>query len=274
MAVPIVNVGDSPAASVQVSSLSFGNGSRAKPVSLPISAGEIVSGSRAVLQTRFTSLATPGSYLLAVSGTYTFQGTSHPFNAQRQVAVAHSVSGPGTPSQVIVPKNSTTGVPIPASPISQEDDNNAAGPPIPDGPVIHPFPVPPSSTGTASPSGGSSVTFIRDTGTGQSGNFPPDPNTAAGASGDGVVLSSGNSYVLFSKDDGLTFTRIDPTTMGFPLSDGGLCCDQVILYNSRVNLFFWLMQYKSPPSALGATTPGANRLRIAWATPAGMKVKH
>jgi hypothetical protein len=111
---------------------------------------------------------------------------------------------------------------------------------------------------------------VRDTGTGQSGNYPPDPTV--GASGGGVVFASGNTYDLFSSDDGKTFTRIDPTTVGFPAADGGMCCDQVILYNPRVNLFFWLIQYNSSaPNPPNPSLPGPNRLRIAWASPESMK---
>jgi bifunctional non-homologous end joining protein LigD len=133
LAIPIVNEGDSPAASVQVSSLTFGRGKRAKPVTLPFPLGEIVSEQRAVLQSRFTSLATPGNYALAVSGTYTYRGTSRPFTARTQVAVARPVPGPTAPTRVVVPKNATPGVATPPSPIPQENGDNPAGPPVPDG---------------------------------------------------------------------------------------------------------------------------------------------
>jgi hypothetical protein len=268
LAIPLVNEGDSPAAAVQVSSLTFSRGKRAKPVTLPIALGEILSEQRSVVQSRFTSLRAPGNYIVAIAGTYTHKGVSHRFNARRQVALARPIPGPTAPVTVIVPKNATRGVPTPPSAIPQENDNNPAGPPIPDGPVIHPFTVAPTNTGAAPAAGASGVTFIRDTGGGQVSGAPPDPTTAAGG---GVVFSSGNTYGLFSQDDGVTFTQIDPTTI-FPQSDGGLCCDQVILYNPAVNLFFWLLQYNSsPPNPPNSGLPGPNRLRIAWASPASMK---
>jgi hypothetical protein len=117
-----------------------------------------------------------------------------------------------------------------------------------------------------------SVTFVRDTVTGQPTGFPPDASTAA-ASIDGVVLSTANTYLLFSKDDGQTFKQIDPTTI-FPQSDAGLCCDQVLLFNRRINLFFWLLQYTgtAAPAGSPAGTPGGpNRLRVAFASPAALK---
>ncbi len=271
LAIPIENIGNKAAAAVQVFSVSFGYGSRVDPAAFPVPLGEIVSEQQRVLNARFGSMVTPGDYQLTVSGVYTIAGYSYPFTAHSQVAVSRSTGGKSATVPVIVPKHATTGVPTPPSPIPQENDNNPAGPPIPNGPVIKPFSVAPSNTGAAASSGASSVTFIRDTGTGQAGNYPPDPTAAAGASGSNVVFASGNTYVLFSTDDGVTFTRLDPTTI-FPQSDGGLCCDQVITYVPQVNLVFWLLQYSSSaPVPANPALPGPNRLRIAYATPESMK---
>jgi hypothetical protein len=273
VAIPIVNSGNRAAADVKVAKVILGSGNRIAPAALPVPVGEIVPTRRAVLDARFASLAAPGKYPLTVSGTYVLDGRSHPFTAQADLLVERSGGPPSPPAQVNIPKQKTTGVPIAPLPIMQENDNNPAGPPIPDGPVLKPFTVAPTNTGAAASSGaGSSVTFVRDTGTGQSGNFPPDPTLAATASAGGVVFASGNTYVLFSKDDGQTFTRVNPTTIGFPSADGGMCCDQVILYNPRVNLFFWLIQYNSSaPNPPNSALPGPNRLRIAWASPESMK---
>jgi len=278
VAIPIMNSGNRAAADVKVAAVTLGSGNRITPAALPIPLGEIVPTRRAVLDARFTSLAVPGKYPLAVSGTYVLDGKSHPFTAQMDLAVERSGGPPSPPGKVNIPKQKTPGTPSPASPIMQDYNNNPAGPPIPDGPMQTPFTVAPTGTGVAPSSGaGSSVTFVRDTGTGQSGNYPPDPTVAATASAGGVVFASSNTYVLFSKDDGQTFTRVDPTTIGFPNADGGMCCDQVILYNPAVNLFFWLIQYNSsapnPPNPPPPATqlPGPNRLRIAWASPESMK---
>jgi hypothetical protein len=272
LAIPIENIGNKAAGDVQVFSVSFGYGKRVSPAALPVILGEIVSEQRRVLNARFASVVTPGEYTLTVSGVYTIQGYSYPFTARSRLAVARSTNAESPTSTVIVPKNSTSGVPTAPSPIPQENENNPGGPPIPDGPVIKPFAVAPTNTGAApASSSGSSVTFIRDTGTGQSGLFPPDPTAAAGVSGDNVVFASGNTYVLFSTDDGVTFQRLDPTTI-FPQSNGGLCCDQVITYVPSVNLVFWLLQYtSSAPVPANPNLPGPNRLRIAYASPESMK---
>ena len=273
VALPVVNTGTRTAGDVRVSGITVGTGSRLNPSSFPVLLGEIVPTKRAVLDARFAALAVPGSYPVIVTGNYMLDGKSHAFTAPSSLVIERTGGPVGPPAQVTVPKQKTSGVPSPATPIEQENDNNPAGPPIPDGPVLKPFTVPPTGTGVAASSGaGSSVTFVRDTGTGQPGKFPPDPTVAAAASGGGVVFASGNLYVLFSKDDGQTFTRVDPTTVGFPNADGGMCCDQVILYNPRVNLFFWLIQYNSsPPNPPNPALPGPNRLRVAWATPESMK---
>ena len=62
--------------------------------------------------------------------------------------------------------------------------------------------------------------------------------------------------------DGATFKQIDPTTV-FPTADGGLCCDQVVIYDPNTDLFFWIMQY-------WAGSTGNNRERIAYAHPAAL----
>jgi hypothetical protein len=278
LAIPIMNSGNRAAGDVKVAAVTLGTGTRITPATLPVALGEIVPTRRGILDARFGSLAAPGKYLLSVAGTYVLDGNVHPFATVAELPVERGNNPPPPPGKVNIPKQKTTGTPTAPSPIKQENENNPAGPPIPDGPMQTPFTVAPSDTGVAASSGaGSSVTFVRDTGTGQSGNYPPDPTVAATASAGGVVFASGNTYVLFSKDDGQTFTRIDPTTVGFPNADGGMCCDQVILYNPRVNLFFWLIQYNSSapnppnPPLPAPQLPGPNRLRIAWATPESMK---
>lgn len=101
--------------------------------------------------------------------------------------------------------------------------------------------------------------------------FSGSPPDMSGASSGNVVLVSGNTFAAFSKDGGLTFTRLDPTTI-FPSRptldslgkqlDGGLCCDQVILYVPQIDRFIWLMQFWRGSGG------GPNMLRIAAASPA------
>lgn len=74
-----------------------------------------------------------------------------------------------------------------------------------------------------------------------------------------TVMMTGNTWMAWSDDGGNTFTYINPTTV-FPQSDGGLCCDQVVLYVPEYDLFVWLLQYWSTTGEDG--TPD-NRLRVA-----------
>lgn len=74
-----------------------------------------------------------------------------------------------------------------------------------------------------------------------------------------TVLMTGNRWVAFSTDEGSTFTSSDPSTI-FPTADGGFCCDQVLLYDPRHDLFVWLYQTWQDPNS------GANRVRLAVAT--------
>jgi hypothetical protein len=265
VAIPIVNSGDYAAAAVNVTKITVGAAQLLAPAALPAPLGEILPQHRGVLQARLASLVVPGSYTLTVSGVYIDRGASYPFTATAGLGVARPAQGPAHPAHAVVPKYKTSGIALKPSPIERENElNDLLGPPVPAGPALHPFAIAPNHTGPVkAPSPGAgpgmSVTFTRDTGTGQPTGWPPDPSTAA-ASKDGVVLATANTYLLFSQDDGQTFTNVDPTTI-FPQSDGGLCCDQVVIYDRDVDLFFWVLQYKGSP----------NRLRVAFAHPADVK---
>jgi len=78
-----------------------------------------------------------------------------------------------------------------------------------------------------------------------------------------IVMMTGNTWMAYSEDAGANFTYINPTTL-FPQDDGGLCCDQVVLYIPQYELFVWLMQY-IPDGA------GDNRIRIAVQSPEGIR---
>jgi len=123
----------------------------------------------------------------------------------------------------------------------------------------------------------------------RSAGTPPDPNAAA-ATADGVVLATYNTGISVSTNGGANFTDINlfgpqpgnpARTSFFPQSDGGLCCDQVVVYVPAQNVFVWLLQYNpitacatncppAPPPAAPATfrITQTSRLRVAWATPA------
>ncbi len=99
-------------------------------------------------------------------------------------------------------------------------------------------------------------------------NTGPVSDTAADCSGadsePGVVMRTGNWFADLSVDNGGTWKRFDPTTI-FPNDLGsGFCCDQIVLFVPRSNIFVWFLQH-----AKGASGSGA--FRIAIATPAAMK---
>jgi hypothetical protein len=264
---PLENRSDSLASKVQITGLTFGGGSRAKPAALPSDLGNIAAEQATVVDARFSGLSAPATYDLDVAVSYLDGAATRGFHAHLRVPIAKSADGDVNSTTTTVPKHVTPGAPLPPVKTHPENDN-PAGPPVPDGPAITPLPVPPQGTSTKSAAGASSVTFIRDT----SGNHPSfpapaDPSTAAGG---GLVLSTGNAFLLLSTDDGVTFTQIDPTTV-FPNADGGLCCDQVMLYDPAIDLYFWLLQYRPVANPADPSKAGPNRLRVAWASPASIK---
>lgn len=73
-----------------------------------------------------------------------------------------------------------------------------------------------------------------------------------------TIMMTANNWMSLSEDGGGSFSNINPTTV-FPQDDGGFCCDQVVVYVPRIDMFVWLLQYWS-----GAD--GKNRLRLAAQT--------
>lgn len=78
-----------------------------------------------------------------------------------------------------------------------------------------------------------------------------------------TIMATGNDWMGLSKDGGASYTIINPTTI-FPQDDGGFCCDQVVVYLPRQDMFVWLLQYWT-----GAN--GKNRIRIAAQTTAEVR---
>lgn len=270
LAIAVENRGGRGAGDVNVTALTLGVGHRTDPATLPVALGEIASRRRAVIQALFTGLTVPGSYLLTVSGSYIDHGKTLPFTSTTTLNLQTSASSPTPSVNGVLPKQHTPGVPTKPTPIRPEvEESNPLGPPVPRGPDIHPFTVAPTTTpvNKAPPPGGTAggITFVQDTGFKSSiTNAPPDPDTTIAASAN-IVLDTDNTALQYSTDGGKTFSSVDPTTI-FPQSDGGMCCDQVVLYDSSHDLIFWLQQYNAASGA-----GGTNRLRIAWTSPASLK---
>ncbi len=87
----------------------------------------------------------------------------------------------------------------------------------------------------------------------------PEPSVAENGQ---TIMHTGNFWMSLSEDGGATFTTVNPTTI-FPETYGGFCCDQVLQYVPRHDLFVWLLQYKS--------SGGVNAIRIATQTTQGVR---
>src|SRR5262249_48885182 len=73
---------------------------------------------------------------------------------------------------------------------------------------------------------------------GLSGSTTAEPS---GASGGGVVFVTSNWFAAYSTDDGVSWTRLNPTTI-FPNDAVGFCCDQIVQYLPSVDRFVWFLQ--------------------------------
>lgn len=88
----------------------------------------------------------------------------------------------------------------------------------------------------------------------------PEPSVAENGQ---TIMTTGNFWMSLSEDGGATFTTVNPTTI-FPESYGGFCCDQVLMYVPRHDLFVWLLQYRLDSS-------GVNAIRIAVQSTQGVR---
>jgi uncharacterized repeat protein (TIGR01451 family) len=87
----------------------------------------------------------------------------------------------------------------------------------------------------------------------------PEPSVAENGQ---TVMTTGNFWMSLSSDGGQNFTSVNPTTI-FPQDYGGFCCDQVLTYVPRYDLFVWLLQYSS--------SAGRNAIRIAVQSTAAVR---
>jgi len=276
------NVGDQPAIDLRVTLVDVEDGAYTGPTAPPLSLGDL-EPSKDVLFDAIFQQSTPldgrprqvtvegdyrGGYFQRV--TFSVTGTISP-NAEPPAPVV------GTPGEMV--KQNPNKVTYPPTPAPATKGPNAEQPVfVPIGPPRQLFPPTPSGTKLGAASAGAPVVIPLNTPTASGIGVPPDPNAAA--SGTGVVISTYNTGLKLSLDDGATpFTNIplfspDPSnparTTFFPQSDGGLCCDQVVVYLQRQNLFVWLLQYNPITNAANQITQ-SSRLRIAFATPEAIR---
>ena len=286
------NVGNGNARQVRVTRLRVQGGTYKGPAALPASIADLPAGQDTLFDALLTVPATNGSpRLLTVAGTYQEGNRRHRFTARQTIRPNAAPPGPipSVPGQT--PKQNPSGaVYPPVAPKAPFGPNSETPIFVPLGPPRQIFPPTPTGTALGTSSGGASVQITKNT-TMTGAGIPPDPNAAA-ATPSGVVVATYNTGISYSTNGGTTFTDVallspqpgNPArTTFFPESDGGLCCDQVVVYVPNQNLFVWLMQYNpitkcstncppQPPPATAATfvITQSPRLRVAWATPANV----
>jgi hypothetical protein len=296
------NQGFRRARDVRVRRVLVSGGSYDGPAALPILIGVMRSGEDKGLDAVLKVPADGKRRWLAVEGDLRRgrERVRTPFQARFRIAPDDRPPAPPAPQpgQSTVQRVGTAIFPPARFPNTYEP--NAEQPIlIPPGPFRQVFPPTPSGTGIGDGiSGGTpgvSITPNSPFSPAFANAIPPDPNAATSGPGPHgelpVVMTTGNLFVSYSLDGGLTFTNVNPKAPQpgnpsratfFPESDGGLCCDQVVIYLPAQDLFVWLLQYN--PSA-GATpaippasrcgTPGtitaSGRLRLAWAHPADIR---
>ena len=299
MTIPVENQGGNPAREVKVTSLDIQDGSRLQPASLPLALGEILPEGVQVMDALFKFPKLGTAYGVKLAGSYRADDHTCKFEISSSVTPQLRDNTPVQAHPGTIQKqdpNKAQYPPAPAKPPGEREFNGKGVRP-PQGQPRNLFPKPPAATGfqlikpgslgqpqplpAGAAPGSAPVEIVKDTGGGPYGGTPPDPN-AAGADASHIVIYTANTGISYSTDGGDHFTTvslnsaIDPSnpsrTSFFPQSDGGLCCDQVVTYLPKRNIFVWLLQYWAAPITLaGKATTGPDRLRIAWAKPKDIK---
>ncbi|MEZ5543133.1 MAG: hypothetical protein R3F42_14010 [Pseudomonadota bacterium] len=233
-----------------------------------------------------------GKYRVIVHGHYSSLSRVCQFTVKGFVAPRRAGNGdifPGKDGTMSVLTPADADYPQPPEIDQAEEFNDESPILIPPGPFRQLFqPTPTSTPAAAAPAGGALVDIDQNSNSSsRNAGIPPDPNAARSADGigsvNGVVLATFNTGISYSLDGGASFTDVNlfiPVagqpwrTTFFPQSDGGLCCDQIVIYVPQYNLFVWLLQYwpvsvttTNPDGTQTTTITQSSRLRIAWATP-------
>jgi hypothetical protein len=286
------NVGKSMARDLRITRVKVTGGNYNGLVALPASLGDLAAGKDVPFDALLKVAAANGSQrVLTLKGTYLHGYERRKFHARWDIRPDAAPPGPFSSVAGQTTKQNPSTVVYPPAPPPTPFRPNAESPVfVPIGPARQLFPPTPTGTALGTSAGAASVQIPRNT-TMRSAGTPPDPNSAA-ATADGVVLATYNTGISLSTDGGQTFTDIpllspqpgNPSrTSFFPESDGGLCCDQSVVYTPNQDLFVWLLLYlpvtacatncppaspPAPPATFSITQP--NRLRVAWATPAAV----
>ncbi|HVS81749.1 MAG TPA: hypothetical protein VHE60_08430 [Pyrinomonadaceae bacterium] len=279
--VQLANDGPGPAYKLRLTKVEVQGGTYAGPAGLPTaSLGNLAAGADNIKFDALLKVPADGSArILAVEGSYVAEkdedeGPS--FRAERTISPNTTPPGPvtGVTGQT-TKQNPNTATYPPAPPSTHGHPNSETPVFVPIGPSRQIFPPTPNGTALGTSAGAANVQIPVNTSMTSAG-VPPDPNAAAATAG-GVVLATYNTGISVSTNGGVNFTDVNLSspqpgnparTSFFPQSDGGLCCDQVVIYIPNQNIFVWLLQYW--PAVTPPNTITQARLRIAWATPAAI----
>ena len=294
IALPLRNVGTGTAQNLTVTSAVLVSAPRLGPA-FPLAFSAVPPDNGVVVNAQFdkSALVPRAKYRLTMTGTYQVASTTYGFSVNRNIQVPPASPGNGvlitgtTTSTFITPGRYPVPDTLPEP--DENEGNNPLGILVPVGRQQTVFPFTSPSSGEQPPGGGNAaggVLFGKNTPFGKNGGTPVDPSGATATTGNAanIVLSTGNTYASISTDGGATFTNVNPfcmfgydtcdaagNTVGAPLVDGDLCCDQVVQYVPGINRFVWLMQTWPTGNVRGAnsktTTPGNNRLRLVIVSP-------
>ena len=193
------------------------------------------------------------SLLLSVLGTTALVAQGPPdgpvHQAPGQVGMVRSHRVLPTGPDLAQPPRSVSGLP-----------SHGPLPQVPEGPEGRPLAdVPPvsvrsSATANANVGAGDFRLFsVRQVGGGGSRSSVGEPSVTV-ANNKTAAFATGNWFAAHSANAGASWTNVNPYTR-FPASDGGFCCDQLVL-SAPGGATFWYLQYVRNGS-------GNNRARIA-----------
>ena len=287
LTIPVENASDNTLPAVQVTDVKVSNATTRQPVA-PVALGDMDPEEVQLVNAEVTDRDghLDKKYLVIVSGRYKTDRRDCTFTVKAFVSpqkISDSDTFPGRRGETFLQRPQDGVYPPPQDTDADDEAPNAESPIlIPPGPFRQLFPPTPTPSAGATPGGAALVDIDQNrNSTSNNAGTPPDPNAASDTSG--VVLATFNTGISYSLDFGASFTDVNlfaavpgqpGRTSFFPQSDGGLCCDQVVIYVPQQNLFVWLLQYwpvsTTTPAPGGGTTTTItqpNRLRIAWATP-------
>src|SRR3990172_11381799 len=249
LTIPIENSSERTASDVQVTDVKVSDADTIEPASVPLGLGNMdpqeVKQVAAQVADRDGELNS--KYHVIVRGHYASSGHGCNFTIAgffSPSAASDSDTFPGHDGESILQRPQDAVYPeLQPTPFTEP---NAESPIlIPPGPARQLFEPTETPSEGAAPAGAPlvDITENRNSSSNNAGT-PPDPNAARGTNN--VVLTTFNTGISYSLDGGNSFTDVNlfnpvpgqpSRTSFFPQSDGGLCCDQVVIYVPQQNLF-------------------------------------